>query len=193
LTSRRAGCREARRPTRAARRTTSTGSEGGAAALTIPVATVLVVVASLALGDLGAVMVARARVQTAADAAALAAAVELALGWPAPVEQARRLATANGARLVSCRCPAARGGTEGTAQPAAEVRRDAGTPEATSAPDRAWAGSSASSARMVLVEVDAPVRIRLLPHPLHPTAQARADVRAPVFELDRGRLHDPQQ
>jgi secretion/DNA translocation related TadE-like protein len=86
------------------------GSEGGAAALAVPIATVLVLAAILALADLGALMVARARAQTAADAAALAAAVEIALGSPGrPREQAGRLARANGARLVTCRCPPSAG------------------------------------------------------------------------------------
>ena len=80
--------------------------EGGSAVLTVPLAVVLFAMAALALGDLTGALVARARATTAADAAALAAAVEVALGGAAPPEAAARtLARANGARLVSCTCP----------------------------------------------------------------------------------------
>lgn len=141
------------------------GSEGGAAALAVPVATVLVVVALLGLGDLGVLLVSRARAQTAADAAALAAAVEVAVGRPvAPVEQARRLAAANGARLVECRCPSA----------APSPRRGSRSPaRATTAPS---AGAAASPA--IVVEVEMALQIRLLPQQIHVPARARADVRS---------------
>lgn len=178
-------------------RRSRTGSEGGAAALAIPVAVILVVVASLGLGDLGAFVVARARAQTAADAAALAAAVEIALHGPqgqsprrpgapgvpdkagvpdgprasapgAAEEQARRLAAANGARLVTCWCP----GSAGTPRLAPAWPRPGPVPPRT--------GGSAS--RTVVVEVDVPVHVRLLPGPwrqIHVPASARADVREP--------------
>jgi secretion/DNA translocation related TadE-like protein len=84
--------------------------EGGAAALVLPVAVILFVVACLSLADLGGWLVVRARAATAADAAALAAAVEVALGGPGdPALQAERLARANSARLVACRCPVPNG------------------------------------------------------------------------------------
>jgi secretion/DNA translocation related TadE-like protein len=55
---------------------------------------------------LGAAAVAGARADSAADAAALAAADTLALGRGsgAAFEAARETASANGARLVGCRC-----------------------------------------------------------------------------------------
>jgi secretion/DNA translocation related TadE-like protein len=55
--------------------------------------------------DLGRAVMARARAQTAADAAALAAAQEIALPAGAqPVDVARRFARENGATLTSCSC-----------------------------------------------------------------------------------------
>jgi secretion/DNA translocation related TadE-like protein len=165
------------------------GSEGGSAALALPVATVLVVVTSLALGDLGSLMVARARAQTAADAAALAAAVEIALGGPpgpdAPAEQARRLAAANGARLVFCRCPSGPrpGEPEG---PDGRVGRDDRGGSGDRAPARAR-----SRTRTVVVEVDVSLRPRLLPRPVRIPAEARADARLPWLDKDTRRLHAP--
>ena len=80
--------------------------EGGSAVLAVPLAVLLFTVTALALGDLSGVVVARARATTAADAAALGAAVEVALGGTSPPEgAARTLARANGGRLVSCTCP----------------------------------------------------------------------------------------
>lgn len=61
----------------------------------------------LALADLGALLLARARAQTAADAAALAAAAELVPGSDgAPRDAARQYASHNGASLVACDCSA---------------------------------------------------------------------------------------
>jgi secretion/DNA translocation related TadE-like protein len=55
--------------------------------------------------DLGRAVLARGRAQTAADAAALAAAQEIAIPRGAePIDVARRFADLNGATLVSCRC-----------------------------------------------------------------------------------------
>jgi uncharacterized membrane protein len=72
-------------------------------------AAVLLVVLVLASGaaDLARVFVAASRVQTAADAAALAAAQSLA--YPievAPADAAAEYATRNGGLLRSCVCPA---------------------------------------------------------------------------------------
>jgi secretion/DNA translocation related TadE-like protein len=55
---------------------------------------------------LGGALVARARAETAADAAALAAADRLALGGSAAASRtaAAQTAASNDARLVSCRC-----------------------------------------------------------------------------------------
>jgi secretion/DNA translocation related TadE-like protein len=80
--------------------------EQGAA--TIVVIGVFVLGMALMLGAtrLGVAMLARARAETAADAAALAAADTLALGGGAAAanDQAGAVAEANGARLVVCDC-----------------------------------------------------------------------------------------
>ena len=65
----------------------------------------LAVVLALVATDVLNVLKAKARAQTAADAAALAAAQELALpSGLAPKEAAAEYARRNGARLVSCAC-----------------------------------------------------------------------------------------
>lgn len=62
-------------------------------------------VLALGIADLGIFLLARARAQTAADAAALAAASELVPGvGHDPRGQAARFAGANGARLLACEC-----------------------------------------------------------------------------------------
>ena len=81
-------------------------AERGAA--TIVVIGVFVLGMALMLGAtrLGVAMLARARAETAADAAALAAADTLALSGDAATanDQAAAVAEANGARLVGCVC-----------------------------------------------------------------------------------------
>ncbi|HVL82287.1 MAG TPA: Rv3654c family TadE-like protein [Actinomycetota bacterium] len=68
----------------------------------------LVALLCLAFADAANVLLARSRAQTAADAAALTAAVEQ---WPFlgggsdPPTAARRMAEANGAELELCECP----------------------------------------------------------------------------------------
>lgn len=71
-----------------------------------PIAAVLVLGCTLAilLADVAAYVGAAARAQGAADAAALAAVTETAVG-PTGDAAARRLAAANGAQLESCTCP----------------------------------------------------------------------------------------
>jgi secretion/DNA translocation related TadE-like protein len=65
----------------------------------------MILMMGIALLDVTAVLSARNRAQTAADAAALAAApATFHPGLPAR-EAARRMAEANGARLMRCRCP----------------------------------------------------------------------------------------
>jgi secretion/DNA translocation related TadE-like protein len=81
---------------------------GEAGATTIVVIGVFVLGMALMLGAtrLGVAMLARARAETAADAAALGAADTLALGGDAAAaaDQAAAIAEANGARLVACDC-----------------------------------------------------------------------------------------
>jgi secretion/DNA translocation related TadE-like protein len=84
----------------------SCARERGAAAIVM--LGVVAVALSLTYGAarLGSALVGRARAESAADAAALAAADMLALGRAPDVaaDAARATAVANGARLVSCRC-----------------------------------------------------------------------------------------
>lgn len=70
--------------------------------LGVAVVTLLIVVGVI---DIGIFFLARAKAQTAADAASLAAAAELIPGPRRdPEGQARRFAAANGAELVKCDC-----------------------------------------------------------------------------------------
>ena len=83
----------------------ATRSERGNAAIAFLVGMALVMVMLAGLGDLASFFIARARAQTAADAAALAAAAELIPGIGTdPVSQARQFASENGGRLVGCEC-----------------------------------------------------------------------------------------
>ena len=76
---------------------------GAIAVLGVAVVGVLLMV-GIAVLDISAVVSARTRAQTAADAAALAAApATFTLASP-PEQAATRMAEANGARLVWCRC-----------------------------------------------------------------------------------------
>jgi secretion/DNA translocation related TadE-like protein len=85
-----------------------TGPARDRGAVTVLVLAVLVFGLLLAVGvsRLGVAIIGRARADTAADAAALAAADALALGegTAAAVDAARVTAASNGARLVSCEC-----------------------------------------------------------------------------------------
>ena len=82
-----------------------TGERGS---VSVVVAAVIVVVGVIAFGaaDLTRVLETKAEAQSAADAAALAAAQELALssGDRSPEELAAEYAARNGAQLVSCAC-----------------------------------------------------------------------------------------
>jgi secretion/DNA translocation related TadE-like protein len=65
----------------------------------------IMVVLTLGAADLGVALIARERAREAADAAALAAAQELALpGAGTPRDQAAEYAGRNGATLVGCGC-----------------------------------------------------------------------------------------
>jgi DNA topoisomerase I len=80
-------------------------NDRGSAAVSVVGLAALVMVLMLALGDLTAFLLARAKAQTAADAAALAAAAELIPGrGPGPQAAAEKFAAANGASLLSCSC-----------------------------------------------------------------------------------------
>lgn len=79
--------------------------ERGAISVLAPVVVGMILVMAVALLDVTAVLSARTRAQTAADAAALAAATATFTMTSTPREAARRMAEANGAGLVWCKCP----------------------------------------------------------------------------------------
>ncbi len=94
---------------------TKAGHEPGNASIAVLSLAVMVMILIAGLGDLAIFYVARAKAQTAADAAALAAASELVPGLGKdPSGQAVQFAAANGAQLLDCRC--------GFGSRAAEVR-----------------------------------------------------------------------
>jgi secretion/DNA translocation related TadE-like protein len=93
---------------------------GSVTVLGIAVIVVLAVV-TMGLADLGRVLLASGRAQTAADAAALAAAQSLAFPTELePEDAAALLAERNGAELASCACEA------GTLEARVEVRTPVG-------------------------------------------------------------------
>ncbi len=82
----------------------------------------ITVIATMGVADVGKALVARAHGQRAADAAALAAAQELALPTGrVPAEVAADLAARNGTALTACVCPA--GSLEATVTVRADVGR----------------------------------------------------------------------
>lgn len=84
-----------------------TRREDGNASLAVLGAVAIAMVVLLAVGDLAVFVVARAKAQTAADAASLAAAADLIPGTiTSPAASADRYARLNGASLVSCDCRA---------------------------------------------------------------------------------------
>jgi secretion/DNA translocation related TadE-like protein len=93
-----------------------TGEDGSVSVVAVAMIAALMVLA-LCLVDLARVEVVSSQAQTAADAAALAAAQELAIpGDRAPSDLATEYAGRNGAELRSCRCD------EGTFEATVEVR-----------------------------------------------------------------------
>jgi secretion/DNA translocation related TadE-like protein len=82
------------------------GERGSVTVVAAGIAGVMVAL-TLFTADLGSVLIARERARASADAAALAAAQELALPTTGtPQDQAADYANRNGAELVSCTCPA---------------------------------------------------------------------------------------
>lgn len=83
-------------------------ADRGAVSIVAMAGALMLCLTALGAADLGSMLLARARAQTAADAAALAAVVAqvpvLAQGED-PEEQARAIAEANGATLLRCDCP----------------------------------------------------------------------------------------
>ena len=79
----------------------------GSVAVLLAAGILVVLVLVLGVTDLGRVLIARSKARTAADAAALAAADELALPTGAdPAALAAEYATRNGADLTACTCTA---------------------------------------------------------------------------------------
>ena len=74
--------------------------------VTVIAAGVIVIILACTMGvaDVGRVLAERSRAQTAADAAALAAAQDLALADGDPAGDAASFATMNGSDLLSCAC-----------------------------------------------------------------------------------------
>ena len=82
------------------------GQRGSISVVVAAIAFVLLV-CTMGIADIGSVLAVRAHTRAAADAAALAAAQELAFPSGAtPVEQAALLAQRNGTELIACSCDA---------------------------------------------------------------------------------------
>ena len=80
-------------------------SQRGSVSVLLAAGILVVLVLALGVTDLGRVLIARSKARTAADAAALAAADELALPSGAdPAELAAEYAARNGADLTACTC-----------------------------------------------------------------------------------------
>jgi len=81
------------------------GGEHGSASIVVAAIVAALVVLALGVADLARVLTVAARAQTAADAAALASAQELALpGEADPADVAREYAARNGAEMAVCAC-----------------------------------------------------------------------------------------
>src|SRR5438552_3448337 len=106
-------------------------SEGGSVSVVAAGVMVLTVVLTMGAADVGRALVAQARARTAADAAALAAAQELALpSGRSPAEVASEYAVRDDGELLSCSCDT------GSQEAVVEVRVPVGT--LFLAPDDRW-------------------------------------------------------
>ena len=94
-----------------------TSDERGSVTIVAAGAIVIVLVCTMGVADVGRVLTERSRAETSADAAALAAAQDLALDTGDPEADAASYAVRNGAELVSCSCAA------GSFEAVVEVRR----------------------------------------------------------------------
>jgi len=81
-------------------------SERGSVSVVCAAAICVALVCTMGVADVGRVLVERSRAEAAADAAALAAAQDLALGTGDPSDAAARFAEQNGAVVVDCACAA---------------------------------------------------------------------------------------
>ena len=82
----------------------SVESEQGSVTIAIVAVIVVVLVCTMGVADVGRVLIERSRAEMAADAAALAAAQDLALDDGDPALAAAAFAGHNGAELVRCEC-----------------------------------------------------------------------------------------
>jgi secretion/DNA translocation related TadE-like protein len=81
--------------------------EEGSVSIVVAALVAMILVLGLGAADLAKALVAVSRAQSAADAAALAAAQELALpSGSEPADSASEYAARNGAELIECRCAA---------------------------------------------------------------------------------------
>ena len=95
-------------------------SEQGSITVVASSVVALVLVMAAGLGVAGQLVAGWSQTATAADAAALAAAPATFLG--SPVEEASRIAAANGSRLISCMCPVDRSFATRTVEVRTETR-----------------------------------------------------------------------
>jgi secretion/DNA translocation related TadE-like protein len=79
-------------------------NERGSVTIVAAGAIVITLVCTIGVADVSRVLIERSRAEMAADAAALAAAQDLALSDGDPVVDAASFADHNGAQLVSCSC-----------------------------------------------------------------------------------------
>ena len=82
------------------------GAEHGSVSVVCAAAICIALVCTMGVADVGRVLVERSHAEAAADAAALAAAQDLALGTGDRPAAASRFAEDNGAVLVGCSCTA---------------------------------------------------------------------------------------
>jgi secretion/DNA translocation related TadE-like protein len=84
-------------------------SERGSVSVVLVAAICVALVCTMGVADVGRILVERSHAEAAADAAALAAAQDLALGTGDPAGDATRLAAQNGTALIACSCPTGAG------------------------------------------------------------------------------------
>jgi secretion/DNA translocation related TadE-like protein len=92
-------------------------TERGSVSVVCAAAICVALVCTMGVADVGRVLAERSHAEAAADAAALAAAQDLALGSGDPGGSATSFAGANGAELVDCSC------TAGASEAVVTVRR----------------------------------------------------------------------
>ena len=82
-------------------------NQRGSISVVVAAISLMMLVCTMGIADVGSVLATRAHGRAAADAAALAAAQELAFPTAStPAEQAALLARRNGAELIDCACAA---------------------------------------------------------------------------------------